>query len=418
MSAQRKNYKLFREQMPLERRFRYFNKLACDTEYGKTMRIFDLEDYIRQRGEENRREYLNLFRHIVRNEESRGFFQGISGAGIEVGIMAVLAFQVYAGRTTTGGFTMILNAAKRLSSSLRQLFTGLVALYRNDKYITDFFVFLERPSRLREREKLLPSGIEPPKLPTEPGRIELRNVSFTYPGTEHQIIKNVSLTIEPGERLMIVGENGAGKTTLVKLMMRLYDATEGEILYNGINIKDYEYDSYMKHFSEVFQDFHIFDISVYENILFGDSVDGEKRLRGDELLQHTGLKERVHSMVNRGDTILTRRLEEGGTNLSLGQQQMLAFARSVYKNGGTIVMDEPTASLSSLAESRLYQKFQELSQGKTAIFVSHRLSSSSFCDRICVLAGGQVAEYGTHRELMEQGGIYADMYRLQAQYYV
>ena len=139
---------------------------------------------------------------------------------------------------------------------------------------------------------------------------------------------------------------------------------------------------------------------------------------GDELLQHTGLKERVHSMVNRGDTILTRRLEEGGTNLSLGQQQMLAFARSVYKNGGTIVMDEPTASLSSLAESRLYQKFQELSQGKTAIFVSHRLSSSSFCDRICVLAGGQVAEYGTHRELMEQGGIYADMYRLQAQYYV
>lgn len=293
-----------------------------------------------------------------------------------------------------------------------------MALYRNDKYITDFFVFLERPSRLREREKLLPSGIEPPKLPTEPGRIELRNVSFTYPGTEHQIIKNVSLTIEPGERLMIVGENGAGKTTLVKLMMRLYDATEGEILYNGINIKDYEYDSYMKHFSEVFQDFHIFDISVYENILFGDSVDGEKRLRGDELLQHTGLKERVHSMVNRGDTILTRRLEEGGTNLSLGQQQMLAFARSVYKNGGTIVMDEPTASLSSLAESRLYQKFQELSQGKTAIFVSHRLSSSSFCDRICVLAGGQVAEYGTHRELMEQGGIYADMYRLQAQYYV
>ncbi len=418
MSAQRKNYKLFREQMPLERRFRYFNKLACDTEYGKTMRIFDLEDYIRQRGEENRREYLNLFRHIVRNEESRGFFQGISGAGIEVGIMAVLAFQVYAGRTTTGGFTMILNAAKRLSSSLRQLFTGLVALYRNDKYITDFFVFLERPSRLREREKLLPSGIEPPKLPTEPGRIELRNVSFTYPGTEHQIIKNVSLTIEPGERLMIVGENGAGKTTLVKLMMRLYDATEGEILYNGINIKDYEYDSYMKHFSAVFQDFHIFDISVYENILFGDSVDGEKRLRGDELLQHTGLKERVHSMVNRGDTILTRRLEEGGTNLSLGQQQMLAFARSVYKNGGTIVMDEPTASLSSMAESRLYQKFQELSQGKTAIFVSHRLSSSSFCDRICVLAGGQVAEYGTHRELMEQGGIYADMYRLRAQYYV
>ncbi len=129
--------------------------------------------------------------------------------------MAVLAFQVYAGRTTTGGFTMILNAAKRLSSSLKQLFTGLVALYRNDKYITDFFVFLERPSRLREREKLLPSGIEPPKLPTEPGRIELRNVSFTYPGTEHQIIKNVSLTIEPGERLMIVGENGAGKTTLV-----------------------------------------------------------------------------------------------------------------------------------------------------------------------------------------------------------
>ena len=420
MSAQRKNYRLFREQMPLERRFRYLNKLSCDTEYGKTMRVFDLEDYVRQRGEENRREYLGLFRSIVRNEESRSFFQGISSAGIEVGIMAVLALQVWEGRTTIGGFTMILNAAKRLSGSLRQLFTGLVSLYRNDKYITDFFVFLERPSKLREREKALrpPQTPKPPKLPSEPGRIELRNVSFTYPGTEHQIIKNVSLTIEPGERLMIVGENGAGKTTLVKLMMRLYDVTEGEILYNGVNIKDYEYDSYMAHFSAVFQDFHIFDISVYENILFGDAADGEKRRLGDELLRHTGLEERVEGMARRGDTVLTRRLEDGGTNLSLGQQQMLAFARSVYKNGGTIVMDEPTASLSSLAESRLYQKFQELSQGKTAVFVSHRLSSASFCDRICVLAGGQVAEYGTHRELMERDGLYADMYRLQAQYYV
>lgn len=217
---------------------------------------------------------------------------------------------------------------------------------------------------------------------------------------------------------MIVGENGAGKTTLVKLIMRLYDTTEGEILYNGVNVKDYDYNEYMKHFSAVFQDFHIFDISVYENILFGGANDPEKRCQGDELIKHTGLKERVESMDRKGDTVLTRRLEGDGTNLSLGQQQMLAFARAVYKDGGTLVMDEPTASLSSLAESRLYQQFQELSKGKTAVFVSHRLSSSSFCDKICVLANGEIAEYGTHRELMQQDGIYADMYRLQAQYYV
>lgn len=416
MSAQKENYKLYRKQIPLERRWRYFNKLACDTEYGKTMRIFDLAGYISRRGEENRGKHFALYREIVRREENRGFFQGISNAGIEVGIMAVLALQVFYGNVTIGGFTAVLNAAKRIAGSLNQLFTGLINLYRNNKYITDFFVFLERPSKLRGTAKSLPKSVRLP--PSVPGKIELRNVGFTYPGTNHQIIKNVSLTIEPGERLMIVGENGAGKTTLVKLIMRLYDTTEGEILYNGVNVKDYDYNEYMKHFSAVFQDFHIFDISVYENILFGDTNDPEKRRQGDGLIKHTGLKERVDSMDRKGDTILTRRLEDNGTNLSLGQQQMLAFARAVYKDGGTLVMDEPTASLSSLAESRLYQQFQELSKGKTAVFVSHRLSSSSFCDKICVLANGEIAEYGTHRELMQQDGIYADMYRLQAQYYV
>ncbi len=418
MAAQRKNYALYREQVPLERRWRYFNKLACDVEYGKTMRVFDLKEYIRRRGEENRAEHFGLYRRILRREERRSFFQGLSGSGIEVGIMAVLAFQVYAGKVTIGGFTIILNAAKQLAGNMTQLFLGIVGLYQNNKYIDDFFVFRERPSKLRKTAKALPENWGGESSPSAPGKIELKNVSFAYPGTSRMIVKNINLTIEPGERLMIVGENGAGKTTLVKLLMRLYDATEGEVLYNGINVKDYEYDHYMAHFSAVFQDFHIFDISVYENILFGGASSPEERRRGDELLRHTGLWERVESMGKGGDTVLTRRLEEGGTGLSLGQQQMLAFARAVYKDGGTIVMDEPTASLSSLAESRLYQKFQELSAGKTAVFVSHRLSSSSFCDKICVLQDGEIAEYGTHRELMEQNGIYAGMYRLQAQYYV
>lgn len=413
--VQRKNYKLYQREIPLERRWKYFNQLACDVEYGKTMRIFQLQDYIRKRGEENRKEYLRLHKNIIKRDGRKGLVQNISNTIIEIGMMAVLAYEVIRNIITIGKFTIILNAAKQLASSMTNFFEGIINLYRNDKYINDFFAFLERPSQLRTSESVIVGS----ECEVEaPGRIEFKNVTFVYPGTSNAILKNINLVIKPGEHLMLVGENGAGKTTLIKLLMRFYDVTKGEILYNDINIKEYDYDEYMKYFSTVFQDFHVLDVSTYENIMFSDADNVEKRKVADELLKKAGLWERIGNMREKGETVLARNLDAGGTDLSLGQQQMLAFVRAVYKNGGTVVMDEPTASLSSLAESNLYQQFQQLVGNKTAIFISHRLSSASICDKICVLKEGTVAEYGTHNELLKQNGIYAEMYKLQAQYYV
>lgn len=413
--VQRKNYKLYQREIPLERRWKYFNQLACDVEYGKTMRIFQLQDYIRKRGEENRKEYLRLHKNIIKRDGRKGLVQNISNTIIEIGMMAVLAYEVIRNIITIGKFTIILNAAKQLASSMTNFFEGIINLYRNDKYINDFFAFLERPSQLRTSESVIVGS----ECEVEaPGRIEFKNVTFVYPGTSNAILKNINLVIKPGEHLMLVGENGAGKTTSIKLLMRFYDVTKGEILYNDINIKEYDYDEYMKYFSTVFQDFHVLDVSTYENIMFSDADNVEKRKVADELLKKAGLWERIGNMREKGETVLARNLDAGGTDLSLGQQQMLAFVRAVYKNGGTVVMDEPTASLSSLAESNLYQQFQQLVGNKTAIFISHRLSSASICDKICVLKEGTVAEYGTHNELLKQNGIYAEMYKLQAQYYV
>lgn len=414
--VQNENYELYKNEMPLERRWKYFNHLACDVEYGKTMRIFQLQDYIRQRGKENRKEYITIHKQIIKKDGRKELAQNSSNVIIEIGIMAVLAYEVIKKSITIGKFTVILNAAKQLAGSMTLLFDGIVNLYRNDKYINDFFTFLERPSLLRNQK----SGMTEKdyKLTTTSGRIEFKNVTFVYPGTEHAILQDINFVIEPGEHLMLVGENGAGKTTLIKLLMRLYDVTKGEILYNGINIKEYDYDVYMKNFSTVFQDFHILDVSVYENIMFMDANNMRKREEVDKLLKDADLWDRIENMSEKGETVLTRRFESVGTDLSLGQQQVLAFVRAVYKNGGTVIMDEPTASLSSLAESNLYKQFQNLVGNKTALFVSHRLSSSSICDKICVLKEGKIEEYGTHTELMRKNGTYAEMYKLQAQYYI
>lgn len=414
--VQNENYELYKNEMPLERRWKYFNQLACDVEYGKTMRIFQLQDYIRQRGKENRQEYITIHKQIIKKDGRKELAQNSSNVIIEIGIMAVLAYEVIKKSITIGKFTVILNAAKQLAGSMTLLFDGIVNLYRNDKYINDFFTFLERPSLLRSQKYGMTE--KDYKLTTTSGRIEFKNVTFVYPGTDHAILQDINIVIEPGEHLMLVGENGAGKTTLIKLLMRLYDVTKGEILYNGINIKEYDYDVYMKNFSTVFQDFHILDVSVYENIMFMDANNMRKREKVDKLLKDADLWDRIENMSEKGETVLTRRFESEGTDLSLGQQQMLAFVRAVYKNGGTVIMDEPTASLSSLAESNLYKQFQNLVGNKTALFVSHRLSSSSICDKICVLKEGKIEEYGTQTELMKKNGTYAEMYKLQAQYYI
>lgn len=262
----------------------------------------------------------------------------------------------------------------------------------------------------------------------KPHTIEFRNVSFSYPNTDIQVLSGLNITLQPGEHLSVVGLNGAGKTTFIKLLCRLYDTTEGEILLDGINIRKYDYQEYMSLFSPVFQDFKLFGFSVKDNILLSDTSlapaqqeyaqDTTSQTNIQELLAQVGLQERIDSLEKGADTILFKAFDENGVEFSGGEQQKIAIARALYKKAPVVILDEPTAALDPVAEYDIYRQFNALVGGKTAIYISHRLSSCKFCDRIAVFSDGRIKEYGTHDELVKvKDGIYAEMFAAQAQYY-
>lgn len=338
---------------------------------------------------------------------------GVVNSVQEIGIFVILVHAVIFKGLTIGNFIVLMNGIRQFSVSFRDLFDHFVNLYTINNYIHDFFVFMNRKSELRETSKNI--VLEPGSAP---GAFELIDVCFHYPNDPRMILKHVNMTIAPGECLVIVGENGAGKTTLVKLLMRLYDVTSGEIRYNGINIKDYDYDSYMNALASVFQDFKIFAVSVYENITFREQLDSQPSdPEVDELLERNQLLAKIQSFPARENTILSRRFESDGVELSGGQAQRLVFCRAMHKNGPVLVLDEPSASLSPIAENEMYKMFAGIVKDKTTIFISHRLSSSTISDKICVLDDGEIAEYGTHNELLAKQGLYHDMYEIQSRYY-
>ena len=246
--------------------------------------------------------------------------------------------------------------------------------------------------------------------------LEFRKVSFRYPQSESFVLKEVSLTLREGESLSIVGVNGAGKTTFIKLLCRLYEPTEGEILLNGTNIAEIPYPEYVRQLGVVFQDFRLFAFSMEENITIGMPVSGHTI---EQCLDKCGLSEKCKSLPQGLRTNLSKEFDESGVEFSGGEGQKLALARVLYKNAPILILDEPAAALDPLAEYELYRRFQEIVEGKCAVYISHRLSSTRFTDKIAVFHQGRVAEYGTHRELMERkDGIYAALFQMQAQYYV
>ena len=243
---------------------------------------------------------------------------------------------------------------------------------------------------------------------------EFKNVSFKYPGTEVYALKNVNLKLNINKRLAIVGQNGAGKTTLVKLLCRLYEPTEGEILLNGIDIRKYDYAEYTGLFSVVFQDFKLFPLPLDENIAGSSDVDEERCM---QVLEKVGLKEEVLGWPGKQHTMLYKNLADG-INISGGEAQKIAIARALYKDAPFVIMDEPTAALDPIAEAEIYENFHNLIHEKTAIFISHRMSSCKFCDEIVVFDNGEIVQKGSHDKLVKETGIYQKLWNAQAQYYV
>ena len=232
---------------------------------------------------------------------------------------------------------------------------------------------------------------------------------------ESTVFDNFNFKVNAGEFVSVIGSNGSGKTTFIKLMCRLYDVTDGEILINGVNIKDYTKDSIIKLYSVVFQDFKIFSVSLKDNICANSDFEGD---RFYTCLENADIKERTEHMPNKENTYLYKDLDENGVEISGGEAQKLALARALYKDAPIVVLDEPTAALDPIAENEIYTRFNTFVQGKTAIYISHRLSSCAFCDKIAVFNNAKLAETGTHKDLLSAGGKYAELWNAQAKYYI
>ena len=313
------------------------------------------------------------------------------------------------GAFPVGSVTQYVAAVTGLAQGMGDLIYGLGALRTNAFFLRDTFAFLDIPNAMYQGSLTLE------KRSDRQYDIEFRDVSFRYPGSEQWALRHVNLKFQIGRRLAVVGRNGSGKTTFIKLLCRLYDPTEGEILLNGINIRKYNYAEYLSIFSVVFQDFKLLSLPLGQNVAASMDYD---RARAEECLNKAGFGARLAALDKGLDTPLGRDFEENGVELSGGEAQKTAIARALYKNAPFIILDEPTAALDPLAEAEIYSKFSELVDDRTAIYISHRLSSCRFCDEIAVFDGGHLAQMGGHEALLAQPqGLYAQLWNAQAQYY-
>lgn len=333
----------------------------------------------------------------------------ISTTAISVFVYIFVGLKTLTGLIGLGDLFKFINSIVRFSGGLNELLNAFNELRVNNKFLLVLFEFLDIPSNMYH------GSLTTEKRSDRKYDIEFRNVSFKYPATENYALKNVSLRFAVGQKMAVVGMNGSGKTTFIKLLCRLYDPIEGEILLNGIDIRKYNYHDYMSIFSVVFQDFKLFSFGLGQNVAASVEVD-ERRVA--DSLGKAGLFERFSSMTKGLDTPLYKDFEEDGVEISGGEAQKIALARALYKNAPFIVLDEPTAALDPIAEFEVYSKFNEIVGDKTAIYISHRLSSCRFCDDIVVFHEGKLIQRGSHDTLIgDVDGKYFELWNAQAQYY-
>ena len=324
-------------------------------------------------------------------------------------VMIYIAGKIYTKSIMVGDFMLYVAAITRFVTGVSSLVNHIGGLVYNNQFLKLLFDYYDLP----DDRYLGTLPIE--KRSDNEYEIEFKNVSFKYPKTDFWALKNVSFKFKIGERLAIVGMNGSGKTTLIKLLSRLYEPTEGVITLNGIDIKKYDYDEYQSIFSVVFQDFHIFAFSISDNVSCSLNGDKEKVV---ECLKQAGFGEKLKELPNGIETIITKLYDNDGIELSMGEKQKIAIARALYKDAPFVVLDEPTASLDPISEQEVYNKFNEMVKDKTAIYISHRLSSCRFCDKIAVLHEGNLVQVGNHEELVkDENSKYFELWNAQAQYY-
>lgn len=386
----------------------YIISSALNVQNGKDIRLYRMK------------ELINHWYFVFNKKINRVFKKYANTAGKYYGIIAFfmqlftafvyiyVGLSVLEGNISIGDVLLYTGSITRMSTTFNEAISGYNQLAYRFEYLGNFEEFIN--SKNMHYDGTLP--IE--KRDDYQYEFEFKNVSFKYPDTEDYVLKNINLKLKVNQRLAIVGQNGAGKTTLIKLLCRLYEPSAGEILLNGINIEKYDYKEYTDIFSVVFQDFKLFPLPLDENIAGSSDVDENKCL---EVLERVSMKEKVLSWPNRQHTRLYKDLGDG-VNISGGEAQKIAIARALYKDAPFVIMDEPTAALDPLAEAEIYENLNQLVDNKTAIFISHRMSSCKFCDEIIVFENGEIIQKGTHESLLEEDGLYQQLWNAQAQYYV
>lgn len=390
----------------LNRRFSYFFGTLVNFQFAKEMRLYHARSLVKNSCEKCNNEMYKVYFKLSAKQTVMNILTNIYSIIVENLLVYVLLIIAFAkGLIDVPKLTLLFTSFTTFSNSLFGAVNSLLYYKKVSALQSKYIDFMELPNKKRK-------GTIIPKLPIE--SIEFKNVSFKYPRTDQYIVKNINLKINKDERISLVGLNGAGKTTIIKLLCRLYDIDEGEIRVNGINIKEYDYDAYLKLFSVVFQDFKVISFSVKENI---EILEDNPELLYDAF-ERAGIKERINELPQKEHTFINKWFTKDGVEFSGGEMQKLAIARAIYKDGPIVILDEPTAALDPLAEAEIYYRFNEVIGKKTTIFISHRLSSCRFSDRIVVLDGQKIEEVGTHDELMKnESGRYREMFEAQAKYY-
>ena len=404
--ANRYAYKQKEKREHADRKASYFNNVAFDFTYGKDIRMYDLKEKLRKDFRTTSNSYLAIIKDIQNHAFGWAMFDVLTLL-IQDGLAYYFIIAGYfAGQITLGTMAAYIGAVIGLTTCLKSISKDFADLNDFTHYMGDFYAFMDDKSlfSFNGSRKRLEGSFS----------VEFKNVSFIYPHSETYAMRHLNLKIAKGEKLALVGANGAGKTTLVKLLTGLFLPDEGQILVDGIDIKEFSQLELQAMFGVVFQDFNIYAASVIENVMGNDKHNSEKAM---DAVRMVGLSEKVDSLPKKEKTPLLKIIDDDGVELSGGENQKLAIARALYKDANMIILDEPTSALDALAEEAIYRDFDGLVKGKTAIYVSHRLSSTKFCDHIALLSPTGLEEYGTHDELMALKGQYYNMFVTQGRYY-
>jgi ATP-binding cassette, subfamily B, bacterial len=400
-------YSVLFKRTPERRKLDYLRLLGASAQSAKEVKIFGLGAYLSKHYDEVSAEIFKENKALAMKRAFIGSALNIVSTGGYYGAYAVVLARTLAGAVSLGSFTFLTGAFNRSRAYIEKILSGFNDISEQAVFLKDLFEFFAMEPTIGAA----PNAIPAPR-PIRQG-FEFRNVGFAYSGSDRMVVQNINFTLHPNEKLALIGENGAGKTTLVKLLARLYDPTEGQILLDGIDLREYDVEDLRQEIGVIFQDYMRYDLLVRENIGFGKVDSLGDRPRVESAAVKSLAKSVIDRLPNGYDQMVGRRFE-GGVDLSGGEWQKFALARAYMRDAQLLILDEPTATLDARAEYEVFQRFSELTHERMAVLISHRFSTVRMADRILVLADGSIQEHGTHKQLLSLGGRYAELFELQA----